>query len=55
VLGRASTPGAAEVRQFLARNGVPFRWVDLNVDPLLRLVAAPDALADFRLPFILRA
>jgi thioredoxin reductase (NADPH) len=55
VLGRASTPGAAEVRQFLARNGVPFQWVDLNVDPLLRLVAAPDALADVRLPFVLFA
>jgi thioredoxin reductase (NADPH) len=55
VLGRASTPGAAEVRQFLARNGVPFQWVDLDVDPLLRLVAAPDALADFRLPLILFA
>jgi len=55
VLGRASTPGAAEVRQFLARNGVPFQWVDLNVDPLLRLVAAPDALADVRLPLVLFA
>ena len=39
LLGRAATPGAAETRRFLARNGVPFRWVDLDDDPLARLLA----------------
>ena len=29
LLGRAATPGAAETRRFLTRNGVPFQWVDL--------------------------
>ena len=32
VLGRAATPGAAETRQFLSRNGVGFRWVDVDDD-----------------------
>jgi thioredoxin reductase (NADPH) len=53
LLGRAATPGAAETRQFLSRNGVEFRWVDIDNDPLMRLLAAGDALADVRLPCVL--
>ncbi len=36
LLGRASTPGVPETRQFLTRNGVPFQWVDVESDPLGR-------------------
>ena len=35
LLGRAATPGAAETRQFLSRNSVEFRWVDVDGDPLM--------------------
>jgi thioredoxin reductase (NADPH) len=50
LLGRAATPGAAETRQFLSRNGVGFRWVDVDDDPLARLLAADRALGDVRFP-----
>ena len=53
LLGRAATAGAAETRQFLSRNGVEFRWVDVDDDPLMRLLAADAALADVRLPCVL--
>ena len=50
LLGRAATPGAAETRQFLSRNRVGFRWVDVEDDPLARLLAADRALDDVRFP-----
>jgi len=50
LLGRAATPGAAETRQFLSRNGVGFRWVDVDDDPLARLLSADRALAEVRFP-----
>ena len=50
LLGRAATPGAAETRQFLSRNGVGFRWVDVDDDPLARLLSADRALSDVRFP-----
>ena len=50
LLGRAATPGAAETRQFLSRNSVAFRWVDVDDDPLARLLAADRALSDIRFP-----
>ena len=53
LLGRAATPGAAETRQFLSRNAVEFRWVDVDNDPLMRLLAADGALTDVRLPCVL--
>lgn len=34
LLGRAATPGAAETREFLSRNGVAFRCVEIDDDPL---------------------
>jgi thioredoxin reductase (NADPH) len=55
ILGRAATPGAAETRRFLARNGVPFQWVDLDDDPLARLLGGDGALAGHRLPCVLFA
>jgi thioredoxin reductase (NADPH) len=53
LLGRAATPGAAEMRQFLSRNGVPFRWVDVDEDPLLRVVASGRPLDGLRFPCVL--
>jgi thioredoxin reductase (NADPH) len=53
LLGRAATPGALETRQFLSRNGVAFRWVDLDDDPLMRVLAADETLTDVRLPCVL--
>src|SRR3954454_17977270 len=53
LLGRAATPGAAETRQFLSRNGVTFRWVDIDDDPLMRLLAVEGALTGVRLPCVL--
>ena len=50
LLGRAATPGAAETRQFLTRNRVGFRWVDVDDDPLARLLSADRALDDVRFP-----
>ena len=55
ILGRAATPGAAETRRVLARNGVPFQWVDLDDDPLARLLGGDGALAGHRLPCVLFA
>ena len=53
LLGRAATPGAAETRQFLSRNGVSFRWVDVDDDPLMRVLAPAAALDSVRLPCVL--
>jgi len=50
LLGRAATPGAAETRQFLSRNGIAFRWVDVDDDPLARVLSAGRTLADVRFP-----
>jgi thioredoxin reductase (NADPH) len=50
LLGRAATPGAAETRRFLSRNRIEFRWVDLDDDPLGRLLDPERALRDLRLP-----
>jgi len=52
LLGHAATPGAAETRQFLSRNGIEFRWVDVDEDPLMRLLAV-GVLHDVRLPCVL--
>jgi thioredoxin reductase (NADPH) len=53
LLGRAATPGAAETRQFLSRNGVSFRWVDVDDDPLVRVLAPAAALDSVRMPCLL--
>lgn len=55
LLSRASTPGAAETRQFLSRNGVPFQWVDVEHDPLVHLLGDGPRLADRRYPLALFA
>lgn len=54
VVGRRSSPHVQEYRDFLQRNGVPFRWVDLERDPLVRLLLPPgELLASTDLPFFL--
>ena len=55
LLGRASTPGVAETRQFLTRNGVPFQWVDVDGDPLVQLLKGRAELEDRRYPMALFA
>ena len=55
LLGRASTPGVAETRQFLTRNGVPFQWVDVDRDPLVQLLKGRAGLEDRRYPMALFA
>ena len=50
LLGRAATPGAAETRQFLSRNNVAYRWVDIDDDPLVSILAADGALRGIRFP-----
>src|SRR5436190_364174 len=54
VVGRRSSPHVQEYREFLRRNGVPFRWVDVERDPLVRLsLGTGGASAATRLPFFL--
>ncbi len=55
LLGRASTPGAPETRQFLTRNEVPFQWVDVEHDPLVELVRGHAQLTGRRYPSVLFA
>jgi thioredoxin reductase (NADPH) len=38
VISRASSPGAPELRQFLARNGAAHRWLDPDTDPLVAML-----------------
>jgi thioredoxin reductase (NADPH) len=53
LLGRASTRGALETRQFLTRNAVPFQWVDVDDDPLVRLLQGDAQLTGRRYPLVL--
>ena len=55
ILGRASTPGVPETRQFLARNSVPYQWVDVDSDPLVELLKGRAQLEDRRYPLALFA
>jgi thioredoxin reductase (NADPH) len=54
IVGRRSTPGVNAARGLLRRNDVPHRWVDLDHDPLTRLLET-DALSARRLPLVLFA
>lgn len=55
LLGQASTPGVPETRQFLTRNGVRFQWVDVDSDPLVRLLGGRARLEGRRYPMALFA
>jgi thioredoxin reductase (NADPH) len=52
LIATATTPGAADTREFLQRNGVRFHWVDLERDPLVRLLLGEHHLHDLRLPCV---
>jgi hypothetical protein len=52
IVGRRSTPGVDAARDLLGRNDVPHRWVDLDRDPLTRLLHV-DSLSADRLPLVL--
>jgi len=53
LLGRASTPGVPETRQFLSRNGVSFQWVDVENDALVNLLKGRAELEGRRYPLAL--
>jgi thioredoxin reductase (NADPH) len=48
VVDRFSSPAGLELRTFLARNGLAFEWIDLDVDPLARFLIGPSETADNR-------
>ena len=53
LIGTATTPGAADTREFLQRNGIRFHWVDVERDPLVRLLLRDRNLDNVRLPCVL--
>ena len=53
VIGTATAPGAADTREFLLRNGVTFQWVDVEHDPLVRLLLGERELDGLRMPSVL--
>jgi thioredoxin reductase (NADPH) len=53
VLGRPTAPAVPELRSLLDRNGVAYTWVDVDTDPLVRLLGAPERLERLRLPTVL--
>jgi len=52
IVARRGTPGLDTARDLLAQNEVPHRWVDLDRDPLARLLD-PRTLRGRRLPVVL--
>ena len=53
LVGPPTSPGVPEMRQFLARNGVPFQWVDADHDPLVRFLAdGPSRFEGVRFPLV---
>ena len=52
IVARRGTPGVDTARDLLAQNEVPHRWVDLDRDPLARLLD-PRTLRGRRLPVVL--
>jgi thioredoxin reductase (NADPH) len=55
LIGRRGSPHVHEYRDFLERNRVPFRWVDVDRNPLVRHLGASTTLRRRRLPFFLFA
>ncbi len=54
LIGWRHSPHVQDLRDFLSRNGVAFRWVDLGHDPLVHALGArvPNGL---RLPIVVYA
>ena len=55
VIARRSSPGAAELRQFLTLNGLVHRWIDPDSDPLVPLFGGAATLEGKRLPLVVFA
>jgi thioredoxin reductase (NADPH) len=53
VLGRRTTRAVPELRSFLDRNRVEYTWVDVDSDPLVRLLGSHEQLDRLRLPTVL--
>jgi thioredoxin reductase (NADPH) len=53
LVGRRRSLHISEYRDFLERNRVPFRWVDVDRNPLVRHLGASEALRRAQLPFFL--
>ena len=52
IFGRAGSPGAHALRELLARNAVAHRWLDVDCDPIGKLLDQPRIQA-LRLPAVL--
>jgi thioredoxin reductase (NADPH) len=52
LVGRRSTPGIDMARDLLGRNDVPYRWIDLDRDPLAELLDT-ESVSGRRLPLLL--
>jgi thioredoxin reductase (NADPH) len=55
LIGCRGSPHVHEYRDFLERNRVPFRWIDIDRNPLVRHLEAAATLRDRSLPFFLFA
>jgi hypothetical protein len=55
LIGQRSSPHVHDYRDFLERNRVPFRWIDVDRNPLVRFLDVSAALGKKELPFFLFA
>ena len=53
VAGTLWSPGSHTVKDFLARNRIPYQWLDLEGDPQAQALIEPLLQADRRLPVVL--
>jgi thioredoxin reductase (NADPH) len=53
VLSTTTSVASMALRELLTRNGVQYRWIDLDVDPLAQLFELSRQLAGKRLPVVL--
>jgi thioredoxin reductase (NADPH) len=53
VAGTLWSPGSHSVKDFLARNRIPYQWLDLEADPQAQALVEPLLQADRRLPVVL--
>lgn len=52
VVGHRWSPAAHEVKDYLARNRVPYRWLEVGSDPEGRRLAAEEGASDEELPLL---
>jgi thioredoxin reductase (NADPH) len=55
LIGHRTSPQVHDYRDFLERNRIPFRWIDVDRNPLVRFLGASGALGKRELPFFLFA